>query len=236
LQLPQVAPGRYATEFTPDEEGAYLIRVTGEDGGEETAVAHTGGWVLGYSPEYEQRDASPRLLARAAEITDGRELETAAPEAAFSHTLPSEADTRPIWPWLTLLAVALLPLDVAARRLVVTRRDLERLWAATGGRWRQQPAPVPAAQAEQVSRLFAAKKRAERRRREETLSPATDATDAADAPPPTAPAPPPSSPQQERSKGRERPSPPPEAGKSLASRLLQKRRQQEDDANHDEEK
>lgn len=232
LQLPQVAPGRYATEFTPDEEGAYLIRVTGDDGGEETAVAHTGGWVLGYSPEYERIDASPRLLARVAEITDGRELETAVPEAAFSHTLPSEADTRPIWPWLTLLAVALLPLDVAVRRLVVTRRDLERLWAATGGRWRQQPAPVPAAQAEQVSRLFAAKKRAERQRREEPPSPSPEATGAT---PPSTPASAP--PEKERNnKEVERPSPPSQEGKTLASRLLQKRRQQESEANPDEEK
>src|SRR5690606_37779086 len=83
---------------------------------------------------------------------------------AFAHTLAAERAARPIWPWLTLLAVVLLPVDIALRRLVVTRRDWERLWAALTG-WRG--APVPQAQrSEQVGRLFAAKTRAPPRRTE----------------------------------------------------------------------
>lgn len=229
LQLSQVAPGRYSAEFSPAEEGAYLIRVSGEGGDNEgePGVAHTGGWVLAYSPEYEQIEASSRLLARAAEITGGRALETAVPEAVFSHTLPSEADTRPVWPWLTLLAVVLLPLDVAARRLVVTRRDLERLWAATGGRWQKTPASVPA-RTEQVSRLFAAKKRAGARA--ETPPPPTEAERPAAPEQAQPPTPSPSSPTQEAGATTPKPAPSsPAEQETLAARLLQKRKQQEED-------
>ncbi|MDX1686411.1 MAG: VWA domain-containing protein [Candidatus Promineifilaceae bacterium] len=158
VQLQQVAPGRYQAQFAPTAEGAYLIRVTGTQEGEgEALVAQTGGWVLGYSPEYRQLEANAALLETVAEMTDGRDL-SGNPAAAFDHTLSGTPTTRPIWPWLTLLAVVLLPVDVALRRLVITRRDLQRAWAATFGRMR--PQPIVERRSEQVARLFEAKQRA----------------------------------------------------------------------------
>src|SRR5690606_4355732 len=44
------------------------------------------------------------------------------------HNLTAAPASQPIWPWLTLAAVLLLPLDVAARRLQLTRRDWMRVW------------------------------------------------------------------------------------------------------------
>ena len=161
--LQQVAPGRYEAGFTPQSDGAYFIRIAGTSPeNDDVAVGQTSGWVLGYSPEYAQFETNPQLLESLAELTGGRVL-TDEVTAVFNHTLPSEAATRPIWPWLTLAAVLLLPFDIAVRRLVITKRDWQRAWAATFGRWQTTPAQ-PEQRTEQVSRLFQAKQRAGMRR------------------------------------------------------------------------
>ena len=219
LTLPQVAPGRYETDFTPEQEGAYLVRVTGTAAGEEEAVvAQTTGWVLGYSPEYRQLETNFALLQALADVTGGRNVGDD-PAGVFEHSLPSEATTRPVWPWLTLLAVVLLPVDIALRRLVITQRDLARAWAATFGRWQRPQTSLVQERQAQVSRLFEAKRRASVPR------------PGPEAPPPIEATPPSPS---EVATPRPGPAPPaattPPAG-SLAARLLEKRRQQ-DEANH----
>jgi len=193
--------------------------VSGEAADGESVVGQTSGWVLGYSPEYRQFAAEPERLAALAAVGNGRDV-TAEGTAVFAHDLRGEATTRPIWPWLVLTAVLLLPLDIAVRRLVITRRDWERAWAATFGRWRPQP-ERPAEQVEQVARLFQAKERAGVKR------------------PSTSDAPTPPVLKEERMEEGERPLParppveketPQPAGQpapgSLAARLLDKKRQQ----------
>lgn len=225
VTLSQVAPGRYETQFVPETDGAYFIRVAGSDGTEENVVGQTSGWVLGYSPEYREFETNPQLLENIAEITGGQDL-VGLETAVFDHTLPTEATTRPIWTWLTLIAVLLLPLDIAVRRLVVTKRDWQRAWAATFGRL--QPATVtPVPRTEQVSRLFEAKKRAEKSQPPSAEIPAT----------PTTIQTPPTRAEQEIQK--ERPSSPqaspakasPQTGESstLAARLLKKKQQQDNE-------
>jgi hypothetical protein len=119
--------------------------------------------VLSYSPEYQTLAADPNFLARVAQLTGG----TVVGEdlgVIFKHDLQAPARaTRPIWPELFTLALLLLPLDIAVRRLVVTRYDLQR----AGARLRAwvvlhapHPAPVPPQRAEQLSALFKAKDRA----------------------------------------------------------------------------
>lgn len=223
--LQQVAPGRYEAAFTPQSDGAYFIRVAGADpNSEDIAVGQTSGWVLGYSPEYAEFETNPQLLASLAALTGGRVL-TDAVTAVFDHTLPIEAATRPIWPWLTLIAVLLLPFDIAVRRLVITRRDWQRAWAATFGRW--QPATVqPVQRTEQVSRLFQAKQRAGTQ--------STHADPATEAPPPiqrqdAAKRPTPvQKPEPKRKPAQPKPTPSSSAaGSTLASHLLEKKRQQQ---------
>lgn len=225
LTLRQTAPGRYAADFTPVGEGAYLIRVAGDTPG-GAALGQTAGWVLGYSPEYRDLVSSPRLLENVADVTNGRDLssQSGAEAGVFVHDLPFQATARPIWPALLLVAVLLLPVDVALRRLVLTRTDLERAWMASFGRLRPQPA-TPQPRTEQVSRLFEAKERAGSRT-------ATAPADSAPAPPPierdaavgraSAPqaAPPETQPAQPPS-----PQPP---GETLAARLRRRRDDSED--------
>jgi hypothetical protein len=162
VTLQQIGPGQYSGEFTPLVEGAYLIRVAGNDpanGGTE-AVAQTAGWVLSYSPEYRSLESDPNFLLRLATLTGGGGIEDSAD--IFKHDLSAPARaTRPLWPVLLLLAVVLLPLDIAVRRLVLTRYDLQRAWSRASTWLTLRPAPAaPPQRVEQLSSLFKAKDRA----------------------------------------------------------------------------
>ena len=132
LTLHQTAPGRYEGTFAPGAEGAYFVGI-GEITNEEEGggLRTTAGWVLGYSPEYAALGDDPALLSAVAAAggAGGRVLDLTSGAAVFEHNLAAAPALQPIWPWLTLAAALLLPLDVAARRLRVTRRDWERLGA-----------------------------------------------------------------------------------------------------------
>lgn len=62
ITVPEVAPGRYEVPFTPEQEGAYFVRVAGADGA--NAVAQSSGWVLSYSAEYALTTTDERFLRR----------------------------------------------------------------------------------------------------------------------------------------------------------------------------
>lgn len=222
VELAQTAPGRYEGTFAPQEEGAYLMRLTGSLAGEE-AAALTTGWVMGYSPEYAALEGDPAYLERLAEMGGGSVLEK--PADAFAHTLRGEGAARDLWPYLLGLATLLLPFDVGARRLALGRRDLEkaRAWLlerfqkalspARGGGW-GEGVPSP------VGRLFEAKSRAgERRPVEQVPIPAEPET----TPPPVERPPLPVTSHAEPPS----PVPPAAEGGTLAGRLLERKRGRE---------
>jgi hypothetical protein len=237
LTLRQVAPGRYEAPFTPEQDGAYFIRVAGTaiatEGGDDddTVIGQTSGWVLGYSPEYQQLEADAHLLTTIADLTNGRNLGIfPTPEqqtaAIIAHDLPSDRATRPIWPFLTLLAVMFLPFDIAVRRLVITRRDMEKAWAATFGRFTPE-VMVPADRTDQIGRLFQAKKRAGVEKGEDTavLEPQIiQRKDAIEQPEPI---------RTKPATTQRQPPTPATSGSALASRLLEKKRQQSNDRKED---
>ncbi|MBV6402064.1 MAG: hypothetical protein CNIPEHKO_02368 [Anaerolineales bacterium] len=130
LTLRQVAPGRYEAFFDPKEEGVYLIRLAGMSASQTDSFAETTGWALSYSPEYKRLDPDPDLLLRLAALSNG-EVATSNPADVFLHNLDATRASRPIWQWLILLAVLLLPFDIASRRLIITKQDISngRAWA-----------------------------------------------------------------------------------------------------------
>lgn len=152
ITLNQVAPGRYEATFTPDGEGAYLLAVNGTEA--EAAVSQTSGWVMSYSREYLTGNA-PSVLPRLAALTEGSRLDEQL-TGAFAHTLTARAGVTPIFPFLLLVALLLLPLDIAIRRLLITRADLERLAVAL--RLRARPMTEPASA--RMSALIDARERA----------------------------------------------------------------------------
>ena len=154
IPLQQTAPGRYESTFTPQNEGAYFLTVTGEAqlSAGATQLSDLNGWVMSYSPEYIPRPQDESLLADIADITGGRNLGDQ-PEAVFTHDLGARHAATDIWQSLILLALLLLPLDIAVRRLIITRSDLIRLRAFLRGRGGDQT------RSQQMQALFSARGR-----------------------------------------------------------------------------
>jgi len=134
VPLQQTAPGRYEATFNPQDEGAYFLTVDGTTtlGEDEISLTDVNGWVMSYSPEYITREQDDTLLAQLADITDGSNLSDT-PTDVFLHNLGERQATTPIWEALVIIALILLPFDIAVRRLIITRSDLSRLWAYLSG-------------------------------------------------------------------------------------------------------
>ncbi len=154
IPLQQTAPGRYEAGFRPQNEGAYFLTVSGEAqlAQGQTQLRDLKGWVMSYSPEYIPRPQDDRLLADIADITGGRNL-AQQPEAVFTRDLGERQAATDIWQSLILLALLLLPLDIAIRRLIITRSDLIRLRAFLSGRGSDQT------RSQQMQALFSARGR-----------------------------------------------------------------------------
>ena len=96
----QVAPGRYEASFSPNQEGAYIISVTGATDTESpvtASIAQSTGWVLSYSREYSVNEPDSRFLQEIAAITGGASI-AGNPAAAFLHNLDQEEAALPIVP------------------------------------------------------------------------------------------------------------------------------------------
>ncbi len=245
VEMVQVAPGRYEAAFTPTQQGAYLIRVAGA-GDANTSIGETAGWVLTYSPEYKLPDDPEAGLSTLTQLalTTGvckpdkfnilnlTDCFIADVRDAFAHNQLARNVTSPVWPYLLLLAVLLLPFDIAIRRLVISRYDLQR--AATRIKIFVVGFRRPALESERVeslSRLRQAKQRAgvpvspsqrlEQPQRSNYPTTQLPPLDPSKAPPPTTVTPPPT-PKAEPSPPK--PATPPVAGESTASALLAKKR------------
>lgn len=157
LDVRQIAPGRYEVPFTPDDEGAYFVRVAGAT--EDLSVAQTAGWVLSYSAEYTLRETDERFLRDLAGITGGVSI-ASNPAAVFEHNLTIQSADQSIWMTLLTLAVFLLVLDIAARRIVITRSDVQTARQAVTSRIGGNRGDLPSAPTGRMVGLMDAKRRA----------------------------------------------------------------------------
>lgn len=231
IDLQQVAPGRYEAVFTPEREGAYFMQVVGagtSGEGEVIDYRQRAGWVMSYSPEYLIRPetSGDNLLVSLAGMTNGHDFANAA-ATIFDHDLVGQEALTPLAPWLILLSILVLPLDIAVRRLIITGSDLARVRAAFAR-------PVVA----QSSGRFASLKDAKLRAQEQTQATKMDAPQSAPStvinpPIPTHLSPQPTieSPKQPTTQSPQptqlapRPTTPSDQGGNIAGKLLQKKRQ-----------
>jgi Mg-chelatase subunit ChlD len=121
VALRQVAPGEYQATIPSPDPGTYFVQIQGQENG-RTTTQHIAGLVVPYSPEYRQGQGNVELLQSLAQMTGGSEI--VAPEMAFASDLPVVMSAHEIALSLLLLALLLLPLDIAARRVLIHRRDL----------------------------------------------------------------------------------------------------------------
>jgi len=233
--LDQVGPGRYAGTVRAEDPGAYLVRVaqTFEDEEGTDAASRTLGIVSPAAAEYRRLGVDTEALAGFADTGRGRALPLDDEEAVrdvWRHDIEASAFPTPIWPWLLLLAILLVPLDVGVRRVALTRGDFRRAraWMARRvGLARAEPEAVPG-----LAELRAAKERGDRRtgRGIPAPRPAEPEEASVGAPTATPPSRPQPAPQRAAAPEAEPPPPPPAAtddvpaGETLAERLARRRR------------
>ena len=238
--LEQTGPGRYAGTVRAEDPGAYLVRVaqTFEDETGTDAASRTLGLVSPAADEFRRLGIDADALARYAQAGGGRTLDPAdetTMEALWRHDIEASAFPTPIWPWLLLLAILLVPLDVGVRRVALAGSDVERArsWLARRfGMGRPEPEAVPG-----LSELRAARDRSARRADRGTRTPPADAATTASSapaaatatpPPPTAPSPaaPDEPDEPDEPAPTSAPASPSDAdpGETLAERLARRRR------------
>jgi Ca-activated chloride channel family protein len=131
LELQPVAPGSFAGNFKVKDPGVYLIKVLQKKEG-ETLGSISGGTALSYSPEYNNTFRDDAVLEQVAAKGGGSIISRA--EEAFADNLPPLKGIVELWPWFLIIATCLLPLDIAARRLSISRADIEKARTSLRGR------------------------------------------------------------------------------------------------------
>lgn len=156
-QFVQVGPGRYRAVVETPAPGVYLAQVAAADAtGRQLGVATTG-LVVSYSLEYSERRENLTLMTEIANLSGGRVNPAA--ETIFESPRQDVGSVREIGFALLWLALALWPLDIALRRVMLRMADVAP--------WLERLRPPRAGSAEQtaeaaavLSRLGAAKQRA----------------------------------------------------------------------------
>ena len=188
VNLDEVGSGVYRGRVASPQTGTYFLQIGARDAEGRSVFQRTSGLIVPYSPEYRQGQANPQLLGSLAEETSGRVLEQ--PIEVFTHNLDAVRRTTPIHFFLLVLALLLLPLDIAIRRL--RWRSLREGVAA-----RKKPPAQPQMMPAGMTQLQQARQRAqqtytpsENAAREDSAAPVYQAAP----PPPPRSAPPPPEP------------------------------------------
>ncbi len=127
LDLPQVAPGRYAASLPVEDDGVYTVQVS-QTNADSSVTNASSGFVVPYSPEYQAAGTDTHLLESLASRTGGRAIVD--PADAMTHDLPAVGAPRPLWPWLLVLTALLFVADVGVRRIRVSGRELRAAYRA----------------------------------------------------------------------------------------------------------
>jgi uncharacterized membrane protein/Mg-chelatase subunit ChlD len=124
--LQKIGPGSYRGLLPNTRPGTYQVQLTAEDEAGQPFATISGGAVVPASAEYRHVEgAGERLLSSLARVSGGRVDPPAA--EIFAATSPSVGRAQEVWQPLLLLALLLLPLDIAVRRV---RLSGMRSWAA----------------------------------------------------------------------------------------------------------
>jgi uncharacterized membrane protein/Mg-chelatase subunit ChlD len=119
LLLATEGPGVYRGILDSPPPGSYTIQIAGAQAG-QVVVQDSAALVVPYSPEYRLGQGNPALLDQLARATGGAAL--AQPADAFARVDQHIGAAREIALPLLLLALILLPIDIAMRRLMVVWR------------------------------------------------------------------------------------------------------------------
>lgn len=188
IAIEQTGPGRYEASFDAREVGTYLVNVLRKGTDQEAPEVNVVS--IPYPPEYKDLSTNTTLLKRLAQSTKGK-FQPAAADVFASNFRRSKAYSD-LWRLFAVLAIALLPLDVAVRRLSMSPQQVAELYAAARGRVRgrigKRSESKPAERVETVGALLnVKKKRADEKNAEDVPTPVvirtSQPTPKADTPP-----------------------------------------------------
>jgi uncharacterized membrane protein len=120
VRVRQVGPGRYEGDFDATDVGTYMVRLN--SGTQEAPSSVVTGTSLSYSPEHETSRSNEDFLEKVAR--EARGLVAGADYNAFRPTLTWTRRPLPLWEWMLLSALLLIPLDVFVRRVYVDWADV----------------------------------------------------------------------------------------------------------------
>jgi Mg-chelatase subunit ChlD len=182
--LKQVGAGLYQATTRASQPGTYLVRL-GINQGDQSLGQATLGFVVPYSPEYRASGVNESFLGSIAKAAGGRLLTESA--SAFDREgLVAIPQAREIWAPLLLGVALLFPLDVAVRRLLISKKDFLQGRAWLVGRLSFRPRPA-SEQPRLLGQLFQARDRARHRREIPTESKAISPLPSRDAKAPKTP-------------------------------------------------
>ncbi|HEX8919294.1 MAG TPA: VWA domain-containing protein, partial [Chloroflexota bacterium] len=128
VSLDPTAPGQFRGAFQVGSAGSYGITVEARGNG-HADVVQTGADVP-YSPEYRAIGTNTAVLRQVAKVGGGSLFTQ--PGDAWRTNLAGVSGQKDLTTLLWILALLLLPIDVATRRLLLGRRDLLALRRAVG--------------------------------------------------------------------------------------------------------
>jgi uncharacterized membrane protein len=142
LVLQQVGPGRYRGEFQTAADGAYLVNINfaGGSGGSRIEGNIQAAVSVPYPREFRAVKHDAALAHEVARRTGGRVLTGADPELAGLYdreSLEVPRSPRAVWDLMAIVAACLFVFDVAARRLAISRREMQQLAERALGRRRE---------------------------------------------------------------------------------------------------
>ena len=114
LNMKQIAPGRYLSQFEIGEHGTYHLELAQHNQGKQV-FRQTRGLVVGYPDELRLRPANQELLRKVSTVTGG--LYDPTPEDVFDSGDRTTMRAEPLWPYLLVAAAILFLIDVALRRI-----------------------------------------------------------------------------------------------------------------------
>lgn len=124
IVIDQTGPGRYESSFDARDVGNYVVNVAkkGQGAPEVNVVS------IPYPPEYKDIAPNTALLRQLSSQTSGR----FAPDPAriFAGDFRKTKSYADLWQMLALLAILLLPVDVAVRRMAVNPRQVAEILGA----------------------------------------------------------------------------------------------------------
>lgn len=152
VEFRQVGPGRYQGTFDATEVGTYMMRLSSGEGEQQQNVVT--GVSLSYSPEYEAARSNDEFLEKIAKESGGRIAASDDYSAFDRRDLKAANRPKPVWEFLLLAGLLLVPVDVFVRRVYLNWGELA---AAVAKPFRKK---APAERAEAMGTLMAAKQRA----------------------------------------------------------------------------